>query len=205
MADSETFDRIYRDHVWGDGITVPLSGPGSMTANSLPLLWMLTTVTQSRPRFSVADLGCGDLTFMRTVLDSPLGERISYTGIDISDTALRLAQYNRWRLPNAVLFQADITDPRFRVFTDVVVVKDVVFHMENLELRQLLENLRESHYSHLIVTTSPNAPMERVFDSFHYSPVDLESEYFLPYLKNTGDITSRMPRPDGGEYLMIRR
>lgn len=202
---AETFDRIYRNGVWSHGATAPASGPGSRPSNCLPVLWEIMSFIDSRRnrKVSILDIGCGDMSFMAPVLASPLGGWINYTGMDISKIALSMAYSNSPDGANLVKCDASAED--FSAIADLIIVKDICFHLENLQIKQLLLNLNRSHYRRLIINTDPGAPNERVLNEYHWASVDLEGEYFGPLLAKLGHVAARHPRPEHGEYLVITR
>lgn len=192
-----TFDKIYTEGKWqeGDG---PRSGPGSMISNSRPVLEAL----QHENFTSLCDIGCGDLTFMRDFLDERAGD-FAYTGIDVSPVALKLARAAK--IPHTVFLTGDVTSPDFEVHADVVVIKDLLFHLTNGQIIRALQSLERSTYRFLITNTDPG-----VSDARNLSPgalwarADLEGAMFGSYLKKLGIIVARETRPAHGEYLFIR-
>jgi SAM-dependent methyltransferase len=198
MNTSEIFNSIYSEGKWqeGDG---PRSGPGSAIANSRPVLEFLEEANPS----SVCDIGCGDLTFMRDYLEKKAGQ-ISYTGIDISTEALKIAR-SPW-IPGTVFLIGDVTEPGFEAHADVIVIKDALMHMWNLQLVWALKNLSRCTYNLLITNTDPGVSDERDLNgSAHWAMADLEGPLFGPYLAKLGTIVAREPRPAHGSYIAIRR
>ena len=197
MNTAEIFNSIYAEGKWQeDG--GPKSGPGSTVANSRPVLEMLE---REKPT-SIADIGCGDLVFMRDFLTWHAGE-FSYTGIDVSTEALKLARTPK--IPGTVFLLADVTQPGFECHADVIVIKDILMHLWDLQLIRALEALSRCTYNLLITNTDTGASDERdLGGSAHWAMADLEGPLFGPHLAKLGTIVAREPRPAHGSYIAIR-
>lgn len=190
------FDNIYEKGIWQEA-GGPRSGPGSTIANSRPVLEVLEGASPS----SICDIGCGDLNFMRDYLENMRGQ-IAYTGIDVSPVALKLARAT-W-IPNTVFLTGDVTAPGFEAHADCIVIKDILFHLQNWQIIRALGALERSTYRFLITNTDHGVPDERTLDDYSWARADLEGELFGPYLKKLGTIVAREARPAHGEYLFIR-
>ena len=191
------FDYIYENRKWqeGDG---PHSGPGSTIANSRPVMEALERVEPS----SICDIGCGDLTFMRDYLENRRGH-VAYTGIDISPVALKFARA-QW-IPNTVFLTGDVTAPGFEAHADVIVIKDILFHLTNTQLVQALMALERSTYRYLITNTDHGVTDARLLSKGAlWARADLEGRVFGSYLAKLGTVVAREARPAHGEYLFIR-
>jgi hypothetical protein len=164
------FDDIYRNGTWADGFAgVPLSGGGSLASVSRSVIdWTRAAVRDGRVR-SIADLGCGDLTYV-TEIDEVVRGAVAYIAYDIVPG---LVEQHR-ALPWGEFHVADLTARAFRVDADLVIVKDVLFHLENDQIRRALDNLRASRWKFLITTVNTCATNEpRAFNRFHWAPLDL--------------------------------
>lgn len=192
------FDYVYNHGQWSEGGTAPLSGFGSTVANSRPVLEALTNASPS----SICDIGCGDLTFMRDFLTENQG-KFSYTGIDVSHVALALAR--KPSIPGTVFLFGDVTHPDFEAHAEVIVIKDILFHLETWQLARALKALERSTYKYLITNTDKGASDDRVLNHAMWQGADLEGELFGPYLAKLGKIVAREPRPAHGEFLFIER
>lgn len=92
----EKFDGIARGNLWGSSES--LSGPGSELARSEPYRAELTKLLRQGRFQSMFDAPCGDLNWMRLVLDQV---DIDYAGGDISPSIIEL---NRSRFPGRAFY-----------------------------------------------------------------------------------------------------
>ncbi len=192
----DTFSRIYRDETWTDKLPgMPRSGRGAL------LEWSQPVVDFTRERIadgsvrSIADVGCGDLTYVREIPEVA-GGQVEYLGIDVVP---ELVEEHR-ALPWGRFEVGDVTAPRFRVKADLVLAKDVLFHLTNAQAADALENLFASKWRYLLITSSPNASNEpREFDRWHWAALNLA----LPPFSLRPDL--ELPRRDGGAFMVFRR
>ena len=128
------------------------SGPGSSLMNTVVMRSFLSSVVERYAVKTVVDIGCGDWNWMRTVNFSDLGIG-SYTGYDVSKEIIER---------NSVLYANDTV--RFRQLNilteppdsaDLVIVRDLLFHLSNTHILQALHQICESASRLLITTTFP--------------------------------------------------
>lgn len=142
------FDYIYRHGIWRHGTDVgSLSGRGSDLDVTEPLRRELAaTVTRLGAR-SVLDVGCGDFGWMRHV---DLGD-IHYLGVDIVPSVIEQNQQRygsdlrEFRTLDAVIDQ--VPD------ADIVLCREVLFHLSFADGKRLLANLHRSKARYLLLTS----------------------------------------------------
>ncbi|MCW2954846.1 MAG: hypothetical protein JWQ48_4016 [Conexibacter sp.] len=197
---TRVFSDIYRTDAWSadhDGhqvAGVPRSGPGSLVERSLPVMAFLRERIASGEVRSVADIGCGDLTYIAAVPEIVSGA-VAYYGYEIVPS---LVEEHR-RLPWGEFHVGDLTAPDFGVEADLVIVKDVLFHLSSEHIHAALANIEASTWRRLVVTSYPGATNEnRTLDQWHFARVDLEAAPFglRPALT--------LPRDDG-VFLVLER
>jgi hypothetical protein len=92
-----------------------------------------------------------------------------------------------------------MTAPGFRVDADLVIVKDVLFHLSSEHIHDALANLEASRWRWLVLTSHPGEENAgRALDQWHFARVDLEAAPFGLRPART------LPRPDGA-YLVLER
>lgn len=189
------FSAIYEDETWTDKLPgMPRSGRGALYERSLPVVKFIQDRIASNDVRSIADIGCGDLTYMSKI-DAVVGGAVSYVGYDIVPS---LVDEHR-RLPWGEFRLGDITAPGFRVEADLVLVKDVLFHLEDAQIDAALRNLSSSSWSYLLLTTLDNeCNTDRAFDRWHYAPVNFREP---PYSFVPEQVLDRV---DGGGFLVLR-
>ena len=197
MEMTERFHRIYHTAGWAKNSGV-LSGSGS-TVNACSSLAKWISESGSS---KVLDLGCGDLEWMATI-EAITTQTISYYGIDIIATLV--AHHKRvftW-------FDGEVSDieslPDDRG-ADLVLLKDVLFHLSDDEAEAILRKISSwTTWQLLAVTTHSGAKATRgAPQGIYMAPLDVEA--FAERLAlSIGSPVARLPRPDGGEIIIFRR
>jgi hypothetical protein len=189
-----TFSAIYEDRTWTDAIPgMPRSGRGALYERSLSVVEFVQARIASGDVRSIVDIGCGDLTYMSRI-DAVVDGTVSYTGYDIVPALVEEHRRLRW----GSFYEGDVTAPGFRVEADLVIVKDVLFHLEDAQIEAALANLRASSWRYLIMTSSDNATNDdRAFDRWHYAPVNF---LLPPYSFEPAEVLERV---DGGGFLVL--
>jgi glycosyltransferase involved in cell wall biosynthesis len=165
-----TFRAIYDDATWTDALpAMPRSGRGSLPEYSASVIEYVTQQVDDGSVRSIADIGCGDLAYVKEI-PAIVGGQVDYLGLDIVPSLIDEHQPLTW----GTFAVADITAPGFRVDADLVLVKDVLFHLDNEQVAAAIDNLRASRFNTLLVTSIDGADnTSRVFDRWHYAPIDL--------------------------------
>jgi SAM-dependent methyltransferase len=188
------FQRIYREETWTDKLPgMPRSGRGALLERSLSVVAFIRERIADGSVRSIVDVGCGDLTYMSAIPEVTSGQ-VDYRGIDIVP---ELIEEHR-RLAWGSFDVGDITSPRFRARADLVVVKDVLFHLTNEQALVAVDNLRASRWRWLLLTSSPtDSNKDRVFDHWHWAPLNVT----LPPFSLRSE--RALERPDGGAFLVF--
>ena len=125
----DVFDHIYKSGLWGKG-----SGGGSDPHEcQLYINWLQSYIQENNIK-SIVDLGCGDWQYMQ-ILDL---NNINYLGIDAAATVID---------SNSINFSSQ--NISFKIFTsysdipdaDMLICKDVMQHLSNEEVFNILEIL----------------------------------------------------------------
>jgi hypothetical protein len=197
----QVFSTIYRDDLWSQDnmgcqvAGVPRSGPGSLVERSQPVIDFLRQRIASDEVRSIVDVGCGDLTYIAAIEEITTG-RVDYSGIDVVPALI--AEHRR--LPWGRFEVGNVVDEGFRISADIVIAKDVLFHLASEDAERAVTNLMQSDWRWLVLTSDPTADNNaRVLDMWHFAPIDLTSEPFglEPRLV--------LPRSAGGVFLVLER
>lgn len=194
-TDRETFSNIYRTGAWSEQFSMPLSGPGSTVENSLPVIDIITTLHAEGSISSILDVGCGDLEWIQSV--EPIRTRkLRYYGLDLVPEVIeRNKAHHSWfrgACENAL---------ECRKFdADLVLIKDVAFHMTNPQISQLLEILRRSTWRYCLLSCYECASNEgRTLDSqYHFAEANLTLPPF-----GIDAWREKTVRPADGIFLLI--
>lgn len=186
----ELFTSIYEQQLWnGRNPDVPLSGPGSSLSTTQNLRNALETYLTRYNIKTVLDLGCGDLTWIKTT--SIFKNSITYIGYDVVPSLIKSHSNEYAADPSKRFVLQDITAPNTRFpKADLVLVRDVLFHLPSKNVLSLLDNLRNSDFSYVLLTSHAVEVNTDNFDRWHYRPINLlRPPYSLPLP------TSRIPEP----------
>ena len=142
-ASARRFDRIAADNLWGSAES--LSGKGSEIRQSAPYRARLVRLIEKRNFRAMFDAPCGDLNWMRLVLEQC---PIDYLGGDISTTVVEL---NRKRYPQLRFTRFDVTRDIFPA-ADVWHCRDCLFHLSNEDILLALRNFVSSDIPFALIT-----------------------------------------------------
>jgi len=134
---ADTFDRIYTSHAWGSSDDIkPNSGFGSTGTYVEEYCCLLQELLKTYTVGSVADLGCGNFNTGRVIANLVP----QYMGVDISQHVIDINKL-AYAGPRIHFVRADLTcDPLPPA--DAAIVRQVLQHLTNSEIRAALENIR---------------------------------------------------------------
>jgi SAM-dependent methyltransferase len=188
---ADRFEQIYEQDVWTRGNPDnPGSGAGSTLSVTSSVRRELPALLDRLDANVVLDLGCGDYTWMQGV-----EIRQRYVGADIVPSVIAHNQ-ERYGSPTHSFVVADaVQDPL--PDADVVLCREVLFHLSFDDIRSLLANVLASERRYLIATTDRITMFNADIRTGDYRPLDLERRPF------------RLGRPvtqiDDGELIGGRR
>ena len=140
------FRKIHADNFWASKESV--SGVGSEISYTVNLRECLNELISTYDIKSICDAPCGDFNWIGNVLSE--NSSISYTGIDIVP---QLIDKNNelYKTEKVKFIHGDIcTDPLPK--SDLLIVRDVLFHLSNQDLMLFKENLRKTEFKYLLVS-----------------------------------------------------
>ncbi len=162
----ERFSHIYKEGVWQTSPDAPLSGAGSHPSVAGRLGSQLPDLVRELGIREFLDVGCGDFSWMR---DVELG--CNYTGIDIVPDVIarNAAEHGRpdrqFRALNAV--------SEMLPAADMVLCREVLFHLSFQDARALLANVRRSGARWLLATTDSVTRFNADIDSGDFRVLNL--------------------------------
>jgi hypothetical protein len=141
------FQAIYETGVWRHGVDeTPGSGSGSSLQATATLREALPALLRELGAATLLDVGCGDFTWMQSV-----GISQKYIGVDIVESVI--AQ-NKSRFSSEVrefFFRDAMTDEL--PAADVVMCREVLFHLSFDDIRKVLRNLLSKERKYLVLTS----------------------------------------------------
>jgi SAM-dependent methyltransferase len=173
-TNKSVFENIYEKSLWNNGdANVPLSGPGSSLENTKEYSTRLTKFIYDNECKSVLDLGCGDLTWIpQTQFFNDNG--IKYTGVDVVES---LIVSHRTKFPEKHFLCKDITSYRDIDDVDIIIIRDVIFHLTNDEILSIFDNIKNK-FQFIIITNCRNSVNKDNFDRWHFSEKNIHIEPF---------------------------
>jgi len=145
------------------------SGPGSLHAVNRPFIDFLTNFIHNNDVHSIVDFGCGDWQYMKSVDLSG----VRYLGLDVVDDVLSMVRKRHGR--SNISFArtpenlADIPEG------DLIIFKDVLIHLGNSYVAQLLNLARWKFRFVLSINNYSAEPLQYNTDIEHggFRPLDI--------------------------------
>ena len=166
------FSRIYRNRWWGGRDVESASGRGSSLEATDKVRRGLPGLLKQLKCNKMLDLGCGDFNWMRHVdLD------VAYLGGDVVPDVIRenQARYSNERVNFIVL--DGIRDP-IPDDVDVILCREVLFHLSFRHALALLKNVYRSNANFLIATQIDTGKPNADIHTGGFRPIDLTREPF---------------------------
>lgn len=154
-ANGYNFDYIYAHGIWNDNNpNIPKSGPGSSLENTHEVIKLLDGFVDHNAIKTIADIGCGDLTWMPDTrfFNNP---RISYTGLDIVKDLIDKHNATHACAHREFIHQ-NLIDWRPTATYDLIIVRDVIFHLFLEDIKTLFVNLKH-HFTFIAITSCRNS------------------------------------------------
>lgn len=187
------FEDVYRRKLWATAGV--LSGDGSRVETASHVAEWLDQQADDGMQ-SVLDLGCGDLEWLSRC-DSITSRRMTYKGVDVVEP---LIEHHRRIFPWFVGMARDLEE--FGKFSsDVILLKDVIFHHCNGTAGQILMAVNAGTWKRFLVSTHPGAnnSKRRGLRRGDMQPLDVEATGLIQ-----GSPSYYLPRP-GGVYAVFER
>lgn len=147
------------------------SGRGSNLENTKEIPGILRQVICNYPVKSMLDAPCGDLHWMRHIIES-LG--VKYTGIDVVP---RLIKRNKEFFPDLKFYCRDITQDKLPR-ADLIFCRDCLVHLSEDNIFKALSNFQRSGSTYLLTTTFTRARVFQDIPDGKWRPINLEMQPF---------------------------
>jgi SAM-dependent methyltransferase len=167
------FSTIYESAWWafGDRNQESLSGNGSALEATSTVRRDLPTILTGLNAKNLLDVGCGDFNWMKEVVLP-----CAYVGVDIVPSVIEAnrARHSSDRRDFLCLDAVDDELPK----ADVVLCREVLFHLSFSDARNLLSNIYATGARYLLATSEPRVSNNRDVPSGDFREINLA---FKPY------------------------
>lgn len=141
----QIFTRIYTDNLWGSCQT--RSGTGSELVSTRDMINAIPFIIKKCNIKTIFDAGCGDWNWFKEISFD-----VKYTGADI--VAPLVSELNKkYQKPNVNFVHMDVVATKFG-YHDLVIARDMLFHLSYEDLFQFLLNFEASGSKFLLTTHS---------------------------------------------------
>jgi trans-aconitate methyltransferase len=146
---SRVFSQIYKQKLWGAHDTCKhFSGGGSIPSNATSWIHQVTQHVKQHGCVSVADVGCGDLTIAREIMQRTPG--IEYVGYEVFEG---LVDQHHEQHPHLDIRHVDAcATPELIQPADVLLVKDVLQHWQDDQIVSFMDHVTSGgRFKHIIM------------------------------------------------------
>jgi SAM-dependent methyltransferase len=167
---AERFTYIYETQKWGTS-EESRSGGGSALHATLTLREQLARLLAELEVTSIFDAGCGDFHWMKELVYSG-----SYVGADIVPGLVRRLndEYGNHSRRFVVMDLSEDRPPA----VDLIICREVLFHLPNADVVAALENFRKSGSKWLLVTTDTESRRNWDIEAGGHRALNLERPPF---------------------------
>lgn len=168
----KTFDHIYSNKLWGvNKEGKGSSGSGSLISTTTEYRSLLKQFLKDNNINSIVDLGCGDWEWMK---EFDLGS-IRYTGIDVSSIVIE-KNNKHYSTDNIKFINGDVNNITEEV--DLIVIKDVLQHLPNHIIKDILNIVRIKCKYCLITNDYSSKKCNKDIPIGSWTPIDLTRHPF---------------------------
>lgn len=141
----DRFTIIYQEELWKGSESV--SGYGSGLTYTENLRKMIVEIVNSFKIGSILDLACGDFNWMRYVVDKIPAY---YLGVDIVDSMIEKNRLN-YETDKVKFTTLDVVNDEIPS-ADLVICRDVLFHLPNEDILRIINKVVKSSSKYLLIT-----------------------------------------------------
>lgn len=171
----QVFTDIYKNNAWRSDESV--SGYGSTLEATNAIRSALPVMVEHYDISTILDIPCGDYNWFRRIA---FQRPISYLGADVVPEIIeKNINYYSMLDPHVHFAVMDITrDPL--ASADLILVRDLLGHFSNADVRKALVNVKHSGAKYLLATTFPNHETSGDIKTGEWRPINLASMWGLP-------------------------
>mgnify|MGYP006109197341 FL=1 len=172
----DKFTNIFLNNIWGNAESI--SGDGSTIDYTSSIRKHLPKLITELKVKNIFDAGCGDYNWFKEI-DIP--KELNYTGADIVEELI-VDLKDKYEQKNINFIQFDLVEDKLDKF-DLVICRDVLFHLPHADKIKFLSNFVTSNSKYLLTTSSKSENYtdfknDDIPEPGWWSPVDLFMEPF---------------------------
>ena len=149
------FTSIYKSKHWVQNPNalsnefISVSGPGSNTHSEQykDLLKNFNLIIDKYEIKSIIDIPCGDFLWIKKIIYE---KKIKYLGIDIVEDLIQVNK-NKYQNENIKFSTGDIVNFKIKEKFDLVLVRDLLIHLDNTDIKKILNNLKKMNIKYLAI------------------------------------------------------
>ena len=155
LLKKKIFTSIYKSKHWVQNPNdlsnefISISGPGSNTYSDQyeNLVKNFKLIIDKYEIKSIIDIPCGDFLWIKKIINE---KKIKYHGIDIVE---ELIQENKNKYQNEYInFSVnDIVNFEAKDKYDLIIVRDLLIHLDNTDIKKILNNLKKTNVKYLAI------------------------------------------------------
>ena len=152
-----------------------ISGGGSTMSSTTAFRYFLPKYIKQYGIESILDIGCGDWHWMSTIRDE--FPEVDYEGWDASKDMID-PMTEKYGTENTRFEVKDIVDNVYPK-VDMVIARDVLFHLKTDYLQRVLDNIRNAGVKYLLATTFPELKKNeelkpKKYEGWGFRPINLD-------------------------------
>ena len=152
-----------------------ISGGGSTMASTVAFRYFLPKYIEKYSISSILDIGCGDWHWMSTIREE--FSEVDYEGWDASEDMIG-PMNEKYGAGNTRFLVKDIIDNEYPS-VDMVIARDVLFHLKEEYLQIVLKNIKKAGVSFLMTTTFPDLQeneelVPKKYEGWGFRPINLD-------------------------------
>jgi len=132
-----------------------VSGYGSGVDYTRNLRNQLKSIIRDYEVSSILDIACGDCNWIKEFFNQ---DGLKYVGIDIVKPLIARNE-SLFRSHQVKFLNLDVTNSEIP-FADLVICRDLLFHLPNKEILKVLRKVVNSSSKYLLITTHPRNPLD---------------------------------------------
>lgn len=176
------FESIYKRNAWGSG-----SGDGGKIEHNRPFINFLQKYVRDNNIKTILELGCGDFNLMKHFNFNGL----KYFGVDIVESLIE-SNNDKYRKPNIKFLCDDIRGFKFERDYDLILIKDVLQHLDNSSVLQVLYNTKDQKRILTVNDYNPNGLNNENIVTGSFRSLDINSWPFYAEAECLFEYTSHV-------------